>query len=310
MRPALRLLPCGLLALLMLAGCGHKASGQRPQGEGFQYGGMALDSPARTIISLSPSSTEVLLSFGASRFLVGRTSSCDWPTFARKYPVVMTGTKPDYETIGKLLQTPDHKPLKPDLFVYDPALFNDADVAMMAQNSRIKPFPLDGDTVDEFMNECKKLSTYYTGETFMSDYIDRITTARKGAQADPVTPKPTVALILPGEGSEHMIAGKDSFYADEIRAATGEPVGPPGNKYVTLNAESLIQMNPDIIFTAGPSDSFVHDSRFQNLSAIKNNHIGEVNQDVAVRRGCRVDEFITQLHNTMAGFMHGKEQTK
>lgn len=305
MRVALRTFPSIVLALLLVAGCKNDPR-ESPTAEGYSFGGLQLDSPARTIVSLSPSATEVLLINGASHFLVGRTASCNYPPFYYKYPVIMSGTKPDYEKIGKILMDAGAKTTKPDLFVYDPALFNDQDVAMMAQNSRIKPFALDGDSVDEFLKELTSLSGYYTAETTMSEYVDKIVTAEKEAQADPVTPKPTVALILPGEGSEHMIAGKDSFYDDEIRQATGDPVGPPGNKFVTLNAESLIQMNPDIIITAGDETSFVKDPRFQNLSAIKNGRIMVALADVAERRGARVDEFINQVHNTMAELMAKK----
>jgi ABC-type hemin transport system substrate-binding protein len=306
MRPALRVIPFVLAATaLFVSGCKHNDLSAAPSGGGYAVGGKTNDSPARYIMSLSPSSTEILAINGASRFLFGRTESCNYPPFVIKVPVVMSGTKPDYEKIGKLLRTPDGKPAKPDLFVYDAGLFSDADVAMMAQHSNMKPFALGGDTLDEFMKQLRDLSQLYTGETYMSGYIDKIVSARKSAQADPVDPKPTVALILPGEGSEHMIAGKDSFYADIIRAATGEPVGPPGNKFVMLNAESLIQMNPDIVITAGDTDSFVKDSRFQGLSAVKNDRVRGANQDAVVRRGARIPDVINQFHNTFAELMQG-----
>lgn len=263
-----------------------------------------LPEPARSIVSLSPSSSEVLATYGASHFMMGRTESCNYPSFVRQLPVVMSGTKPDYEKITKILTRPGKPPRKPDLFVYDPSLFNDADVAKMAENSRMKPFALGGDTIDEFIKELKALSNLYTGETFMSEYVDKITSARGAAKADPLTPTPKVAIIMPGLGSEHMIAGKDSFYADELRAATAEAVGPAGNKFVTLNAESLIQMNPDVIVTAGDSSSFVDDPRFKNLTAVKNNHVINADQDVMVRHGARVGTVITKLHDTIGGMLH------
>ena len=302
MRLALRILPLAALAALSLAGC-KKSPPADQQMPGVNSGGKPLASPARYIISLSPSATEVLAQNGASRFIFGRTASCNYPKFVTKYPVVMAGTKPDYEKIGKVMTEVNH-PGKPDLFVYDPSLFNSSEVAQMAQNSRIPPFALDGDSVDEFIHELTALSSYYTGETFMSAYVDNIQKARRMASADPVKPTPKVALIIPGQGSEHMIAGKDSFYADEIRAATGDPVGPPGDKFVPLNAEWLLQQNPDIIFTAGDRSSFMKDARLQGLSAIKNNRVPIADEDVAERHGARVDEFISQIHDTMAGLMH------
>src|SRR3569832_1722377 len=112
-----------LVAAASVAGCGKNNPAAPPSGAGYMVGGKALTTPARYIVSLSPSATEVLAQNGASRFIVGRTASCNYPTFVRKYPVIMTGTKPDYEKVMKLLVTPEKKPVKPDLFVYDKDLF-------------------------------------------------------------------------------------------------------------------------------------------------------------------------------------------
>ncbi|MEA2551951.1 MAG: iron complex transport system substrate-binding protein, partial [Fimbriimonadaceae bacterium] len=177
-----------------------------------------------------------------------------------------------------------------------------ADKAQMKKLAK-QTFELDGDTVDQFMDELYSLGKIYTGETEMSAYVDEIYAAKKAAAADPIQPAAKVALILPGGGSEHMIAGTDSFYADEIRCATGNPVGPKGNKFVTLNAESLIQMNPDVIVVAGNPASFLKDPRFKSLSAIQKKRVLSINQDSMLRRGSRVASVIDKLHDNLASVM-------
>lgn len=287
MRNALRILSFVLFGLLVLSGC-------KPQAP-YETGGDQLKLPARRIISLSPGSTEVLaIKGGGLNWLVGRTAACNYPKIIVRLPVMVT-TKPNWERIAAG---------RADLIVYDPDLYSESDVQQMAKYSRMPPFALGGNTVKEFTQNLMKMAGMYTGETFMSEYVDDIVAAQQKAQADPVKPTPTVALIMPASNGEHWIAGKDSFYADEIRSATANPVGPDGTKFSPLNAESLIQMNPDIIVTAGDSLPFTNDSRFKSLSAIKNKRILSVPQDAMLRRGARVADVIEGLHANFAGLMH------
>ena len=275
------LLPC----LLFIGGCLHP---NNPN-----VGGKELTKPARRIVSLSPGATEVLAKEGGLNFIVGRTESCNYPPYVKKIPVVAS-VKPDYEKVAKQ---------RPDLIVYDPDLFNASDVEQMTRLSRMPPFALGGNTVKEFEDNLYSLAKLYTGETFVSEYVDNIESAKEASLGDPIKPTPTVALILPGESAEHMIAGIDSFYADEIRLASAKPVGPSGTKFFPMNAESLIKMNPDIILVAGDPSIFSSDPRFASMTAIKKNRVTGILQDAILRRGARVDLVISQLHGSFAELM-------
>lgn len=269
-----------------MAGCKPEAP--------YQYGGVELTKPARKIISLSPGISEVLASKGGGyNWLVGRTDSDNYPKIMSRVPIVAT-SKPNWERIAQK---------KADLIVYDPDLYSQSDIAEMSKYSRMPPFALGGNSIDEFTKNLMTLSTMYTGETFMSEYVDNINAARQKALADPVKPTPSVIVIMPDKSGEHYIAGKDSFYADEVRAASGNAVGPVGTKFVPVNAESIIQMNPDIIVTAGDPDPFINDSRFASLTAVKKKHWVNVQQDALLRRGSRVPDVIEGLHNNFAEMM-------
>lgn len=286
MRDALRRAPWLLLScVLLVVGCLHANNAN--------VGGKELKKPARRIISLSPGATEVLAKLGGLHYLVGRTESCNYPKYVVKVPVVAS-VKPDYEKVAKQ---------RADLIVYDPDLFNASDVEQMTRLSKMKPFALGGNTVQEFEDNLYALAKLYTGETFVSEYVDKIEAAKESSLGDPLKPTPTVALILPGEGAEHMIAGTDSFYADEIRMAAAKPVGPAGTKFVPLNAESLMKMNPDIVLVAGDPSIFSSDSRFASLPAVKKNRVTGILQDAMLRRGVRVDLVISQLHGTFGELM-------
>ncbi len=238
------------------------------------------------IVSLSPGTTEIALQYGTARFLVGRTAADDYPKFqANKVPIVAS-VKPDYEKIASI---------KPDLILYDALLYNDQDVTKIKATGA-DLFVVSANTVDDFISQLYTFGSLAAGETNVSSYVDRILAARSSAQGDAANPKLKVAILMPGQGSEHMIAGTDSFVADLVRAAGGEPVGPKADRFVSLSPEFLVGQNPDIIITSGEGQAVLADARLASVKAIKARRVMGVKSDVLLRRGSRVDKVIDALH--------------
>src|SRR6266566_8176583 len=61
---------------------------------------VALAAPARRVVSLLPSFTEMLFAIGAGDRLVGRTTWCDYPPAARAVPSVGDGIPPNIEAVA------------------------------------------------------------------------------------------------------------------------------------------------------------------------------------------------------------------
>jgi iron complex transport system substrate-binding protein len=61
---------------------------------------VTLVAPARRIVSLLPSFTELLFAIGAGERVVGRTTWCDWPPAARQVPSVGDGLPPNVEAVA------------------------------------------------------------------------------------------------------------------------------------------------------------------------------------------------------------------
>lgn len=270
-----------LFILTLLAGC---------QDEGAGSGGTPNPKRYATAVSLSPGATEILGSrlFGIT--LVGRTASCNFPNPNSKAEVVMNGVKPNYERIVEL---------KPSIVLYDASMFSDADLAPIKE-AGIETFAITGNTVEEFVAGLYRMGSQIGGESSLSEYVDTIYGAMAIAAGAPPNPKPKVAIIMPGQGTEHMIAGTKSFVADVVRKAQGEPVGPDADLFVSASAESLIELNPDLIVSSGMATSLRKDPRLASVAAIKNNRILETNPDVLLRRGSRVDKLIGGLNKFFA----------
>src|SRR2546421_10871260 len=61
---------------------------------------VTLAAPARRVVSLLPSFTEILFAIGAGDRLVGRTAWCDYPPAALAVPSVGDGMPPNVEAVA------------------------------------------------------------------------------------------------------------------------------------------------------------------------------------------------------------------
>lgn len=267
----------GLGVSLLAAGCG-------PSGPIMNQN--YLKTPPKNWVSLSPGTTEIspLL---APR-LIGRSASDDFPASVEKLPVV-AGVKPDYEQIAEL---------KPDFIFYDPSLYSQADIEKLKQLN-IPLYQLDGNTVDEYFQSLYKIAAATVSENTINDYITRVRSAINSAKGDAFSEPHKTVLLMPFPNSNPMIAGVNSFYADLVRCAGGDPVGPPDTNYVTISPEALMKLNPDAIIIAGDKKaltSFMSDPRFGALAALKAGRIFSIEPDLVERRGERVDTAVNGIH--------------
>jgi iron complex transport system substrate-binding protein len=246
-------------------------------------------------VSLSPSTTELVADISYGSKLVGRTQADNFPASVAKVTVVAS-VKPDYEMIATL---------KPDLVVYDSDLYNESDIAKI-KTLGADTWVMSARTIDDYADQVRKLSALLGAEMNGSTYVDKVLAARDSALGEVKKNPAKVAIILPGQGSEHMIAGIKSFYADAVKGAGATPIGPDAEKFVTISPEWLISENPDAIVigvnkadppgAAEAVNAILKDGRFRNVKAIAKKQIIPMDQDVLLRRGWRVDKLIDALH--------------
>ncbi len=239
----------------------------------------------QSLVSLSPGVTEIAYLYLGAQRLKGRTSSCNYPVGIERVPVMMTGIKPDLEAIAKA---------KPDLILYDPVMFSESDIAKLKELD-VELYAVKAGSVKEFEQTLSDLGGKLHVETNIWEYIDKINAEIAAAEGGAGAAHSKVAVIMPGEGTEHYIAGKNSYQADLIRCSGADPVGPDGDRLVPMNAETLVSMNPDVIVVAGKPDSVLADPRLKTTNAVKNKKVFGVKQDLILRAGSRVDSLIQNL---------------
>lgn len=277
-------LPLLLLLSLGLAGCANQTANVPLKVRDREY---------RRVVSLAPGATEVVAAIlYKTDALVGRTQACNYPeTSISAKPVVAT-VKPDYEKI---------KELAPDFIIYDATLYSDADIAKLKETGATL-FGLKAKSIDQFSVQMFELANFIGTASQVSDYVDKIHGEAAEAQGDAHDPQRKVAVVMPGANGNHMIAGTDSFVADEVRSACGEPVGPQADKFVPLTPETLVSLNPDVIIVPASSstdaksaETILKDPRFKTVTAVKEKRVGAILGDVLLRTGARVDKCIAAL---------------
>lgn len=282
----MRAVPILLAALALLGGCGTKAT---------TVGGQARTKQYASVVSLSPSATEIFGGLGATGILKGRTAACDYPEyFVRSVPVVAQ-VKPDYESIAAI---------KPDLVVYDADLYNEADIAKIKELGA-ETIALDAPDPKRLEAQVQSLATKLGFETAASTYVDKIEVARQVNAANP-PPRPVKAAVLLSGG---MAAGTESFLAAAMKDSGATLVGPSGTKFAALDAEAMIAAAPDVIFVpvdktdpAGATRAVAaveKDPRLATLPAIRNKKVIPFDDDVLLRKGYRVDKLLDGLHTAI-----------
>lgn len=238
------------------------------------------------IVSLSPGTSEILSTVSVN--FEGRTKACDFPEMVISKPIY-GDLKPDFEKIAAD---------KIQLVVMDSDLYSEEDKTKL-KTTGAKIFEFKAKSVTELEREMQTLGNLVGNETNIQAYVDRIRRERRAAEGDAPSPRPKAVLLLPGTGGNHMIAGVKSFQADLLKIIGAEAVGPDSEKFEMLSPEFLFQANPDVIVVAGEAKSFLADTRFANLAAVKNLKIFGNKQDLWVRRGGRVDTLIEQAHKAL-----------
>ena len=272
---------CILLAVvaLLTAGCGHRAG----------IGGKIKPFAYANVVSLSPSTSELLAGVGGALYLVGRTDECDRPNSVLKATVVVADMEIDYDLIlGKT----------PDLIIYDTMLYGEeriAEIEKFFKENGIETMPFAPNTIDEYTDYGYRLAAKLHLETYMSSYLDKVV-LQIGLAATEYTGNPRTAVLLGGQGGDYLMMGTQGLHAAVVAASGGTPVGPDGRLFQSIEIESLIEMDPEVVFSDGAGLEILSDPRLQGLTAVKEGHVYDVDEKTLLRIGGKMDSLVKGMH--------------
>jgi ABC-type Fe3+-hydroxamate transport system substrate-binding protein len=202
---------------------------------------VTLAAPARRIVSLLPSFTEILFAIGAGDRLVGRTTWCDYPPEALAVPSVGDGMPPSVEAVAAR---------RPDLVVLYRSGPN-VTAAEQLERLGIRTVLFDLNLLEELGPVARRLGIL-TGRRAAADSLTRV---MDSVAAQPPTPS-TQSLVFIVWDNPPIVIGAGS-YLDRLAALAGarnvfHDIGSPSAQ---VSIETIAARDPD--FVALLSDSAV-----------------------------------------------------
>jgi cobalamin transport system substrate-binding protein len=218
-----------LLALLLSAGCNVGPVAPASQGK-----------PAR-IISLTPSTTEILHGVGAFDRVVAVSDYCSYPPEAAKLPRVGGWNNPNMEQIASL---------RPDLVI-----FSDAQAQFVkdkVEAAGIKTLSVPSQTLEDAYTAIEMVGRATGDEAAAERLLEQtrasVETIRLATERLPKRRVLCVVDRVPGTLRDLYTAGGDSFIAQLIRVAGGEPVSPPTREgWGKMQKEAVVALDPDVV---------------------------------------------------------------
>jgi iron complex transport system substrate-binding protein len=230
------------------------------------------------IISLAPSTTEILFVLGLGDKIIGVSEFSDYPPEAKKIQRVGALLNPNYEAIVAA---------KPDLVI----VFDDMPQAQEKFTAlKIETLMVKHDSLDEILDSIQIIGRRCGKTDQAQQIVDEIRDKiRKIQSRVRNTNKPKVLISLGHNYSQDpkavpqniYIAGNDEFYSKMVNLAGGQNAYGGKLPFPAVGSESIISMNPQIIIDIAPVETKPTDSRitikqwknFSQIDAAKNDRI-------------------------------------
>jgi iron complex transport system substrate-binding protein len=251
-------------------------------------------SPARRVVSLSPSTTEALVAVGAGNQLVGRSRYCDWPPEVASIPSVGGFVDPNLEAIVAL---------RPDL-VTGARGPGGRRVADRLESLGIATYFPETESLDGIDSMILGLGARTNHEDSAKDVVAeiRVREARIRRQVGAL-PRRKALLVF---GLEPIVvAGPGSFPDEMLRAAGATNVVTEGGGYPTLGIEHVLALAPEVIVDASMQGSpgSEHISKdtpaWRELPAVREGRVVAIVDPAVFRPGPRVAEGIAAIARAM-----------
>ncbi len=234
----------GLLAIACLGGCRAPAPpAARELRDGF---GRSVRLPARVarVVSLAPSTTEMLFAIGAGDQVVGVDRYSDWPSSVKRLPTVGADVDPNLEKILGL---------RPDV-VFSNTSANTRATAETLERLGVPVYVSRTDSLDEIYRDALALgeATGHAAEATALVARMRARVAAVGERRRGAAPVRAMVVVW---SEPLMVAGPRSHVGDLLVAAGGENVvADAATPFPTWSQERVLARPPAVAVVASHAD--------------------------------------------------------
>jgi iron complex transport system substrate-binding protein len=195
--------------------------------------------PARRIISLAPSITEILFFLGLGKHVAGVTSQCDFPDSAQRMNTVGSFLKPDIKRIDAL--SPDMIIGLKDLHEHIPAIIDSGHTGHIMFDYRSVAGVLDAMEVVAGIAEDIKTA---------SELVASLRRRVRNLQME-MNGRPAVRTLFMMYDKPVYIPGCGSYQYDALKIAGALQMPYSNAQYERVTVEQLVDFDPEVIFACG-----------------------------------------------------------
>lgn len=254
-----------------------------------------LPAPARRVISLAPSMTEIIYGIGGESALIGRTAYCDFPPEATKLPVMGDMLTLNYETIIAS---------QPDLILMT-HVGNIKGNYYKLRDLKLTTCVLHDATVEKVIGTIDTVGLLL-GRRSEAKELGRGLLKTIDSIRALASERPKVSLFIVIDKAPLMTASR-GFLAEQLEIAGGDNIGKGGiTEYPKYSREELLRRDPEVIIIPGTSWDVVDEMlalypEWKRLRAVRTNRVYVINHNVIHRPGPRMGRSITLLYKALHG---------
>jgi len=228
-----------------------------------------VTSKPEKVISLIPSITETLFTFGLEKEIIGVTTFCHLSPELIESKVNIGG--PKHLDIEKIID------LKPDIVIANVEENEKEDIEILIDNN-VNTFITFPKTVDDALSMMKKLAQLTKTEEKANGIINKISDEYKKLIEKKKEEKPFKVLYLIWK-NPYMSVNKDTFINDILEVVRGENIFKNSEKrYFNVHMDEIIEKDPEVIILPSEPYKFSDEDTLEiksygEISAVKNDRI-------------------------------------
>lgn len=255
---------------------------------------VVIDKAPEKIVSIIPSNTEVAYELGLGEKIVGVSDYDNFPEEVTKKEKV-GGTELNIEKIISL---------KPDLVLaHASGAHNSTEGLQQLRDAGIDVLVVNDAQSFEQVYQSIDMIGKATGEREKSEQLiqsmkDKVAEIKEKAAS--IQDKKSVYIEV-SPAPDIYTTGKNTFMAEMLSIINAENVAGDLEGWAKVDQEAIIQKNPDVIITTygyyveDPVGKLTKRKGWQDVSAVKNKQIFDVNSDIVTRSGPRLAEGVEEL---------------
>jgi len=257
--------------------------------------GGAADAVPSKIVSLSPTHTETLFAIGAGDQVIAVDDQSNYPAEAAAVQTDLSGYTPNVEAIAAY---------EPDLVV------TSGDQTLTDQLEAIGLTVWSGESATSFDEAYAQIEQLGAATGHIAEAAELV--GQMQSELDALTadlPTSEVPLTIFHELSADGYSATSSTFIGQVYELFGlrniADAAEDDSGYPQLNAETIIQANPDLIFLAdtkccGESlETVGARDGWDQITAVQNGNVFEMDDDVASRWGPRFVEYAAQVRDAV-----------